>query len=205
MLYSASSSTCGKLFGKAATMKTIAAIAFVALLTGCAGSRSSVPPAGQLTSQTGSREPQYVTIQPGFGVEYLDTYAPVGPCQPGVLTIMSGRAPVTSLSFPAGQGPPLVVSNCNFFTPQNVIVYLNTPTYGAPVLRYTNQTITVDAPGPAQVTATWSAAGAPGPESAIRSPQSKTPLGTATPSPTATVTFTIGAPQSGNLSRRIQL
>jgi hypothetical protein len=102
-----------------------------------------------------------------------------------VLTIMvgsTGSYPAHNLSFPAGQGPPLVVSNCHFSIPQYVRVTLGTPAYGAPYLRQTDYTVTVDAPDAAQVTGTWTACGTTLP---------------CTPGLTGTVNFTIGPPDGG--------
>ncbi len=83
-----------------------------------------------------------------------------------------------------GQGPPLVVSGCNFQTPQYVRVTLGKPAYGTPFLRQTDYTVTVDAPGPAQVTATWTVCGPALPcDAGIK----------------GTVTFTIGPPSPGPL------
>jgi hypothetical protein len=112
-----------------------------------------------------------------------DTYAPVGVCHPGVLTLMvSTSYPATHLSFPAGQGPPILVSNCHFQTNQYVRVTLGTPAYGAPFLRATDYQVTVDAPDAAQVTATWTALG---------------PTLPGTPGLSGTISYTIGPPDNG--------
>jgi hypothetical protein len=121
----------------------------------------------------------------GATVTYYDQYAPTGgPCEPHELRIMNGNAPAESLSFPAGQGPPLVVSGCNFQTPQYVRVTLGNAAYGTPFIRQTDYTVTVDAPGPAKVTATWTACG---------------PTLPCDPGLKETVTFTIGPPSPGPL------
>ncbi|MBV9098773.1 MAG: hypothetical protein JO079_12030 [Frankiaceae bacterium] len=142
-------------------MRTIAAFVLVGLL----GIAAPPPPHGKTS------------------VTYYDTYGVVGPCSPGVLTLMNGYAPAHNLSFPAGQGPPLVVSLCNFSTPQYVQVTLGTPTSGAPFIRQSYYTVTVDAPDSAGVTATWTACGS-----------SST---CATPGLTGTVNYTIGPPDNG--------
>jgi hypothetical protein len=163
-------------------VKTISALAIVALLAGCSGGASSVPSNTPLTTSAQVRAPQ--TGGPGTtSVTYYDTYAPVGQCHPGVLTIMVGGSyPATSLSFPAGQGPPLQLSNCHFQTPQYVRVKLGTPEYGTPFVRQVDYTVTVDAPAAAKVTATWTALG---------------PTLPGSPGLTGTVTFTIGDPDTG--------
>ena len=161
-------------------MKTIASFALVALLAGCSGGGGSAP-----SNKTAPAAVGRAPLSGGPGtttLTYYDTYANVGQCSPGVLTIMNGYAPAHSLSFPAGQGPPLVVSNCNFTTPQYVRVTLGTPAYGAPFIRGSYYTITVDALDAAQVTATWTACG---------------PTLPCNPGLTGTVTFTIGPPGGG--------
>ena len=140
-------------------MKTIASIALAALLAGCNGGGAAPPPPPNRVAAAAERAPQ--SGGPGTtSVTYYDQYAPTGgPCKTHELTIMNGYAPAENLSFPAGQGPPLVVSGCNFQTPQYVMVKLDKPKYGAPFIRQTDYTVTVDAPGPAKVTATWTACG----------------------------------------------
>jgi hypothetical protein len=140
--------------------KTMTSFALFALLAGCSGGGGSVVsnlPAGAPAAAV--RAP--LSGGPGTTtVTYYDTYAPVGPCHPGVLTILVGGSfPTTHLNFSAGNGPPLIVSNCHFQTPQYVRVKLGTPDYGAPFIRQTDYTVTVDAPAAAQVTATWTALG----------------------------------------------
>ena len=106
--------------------KAIAYVAFVVLLTGCAGHGTSAPIQQQAT-HSGARLPRQ-TGGPGHAsLTYYDTLAVTGPCNPGVLTIMNSYTVAQNLSFPAGQGPPLTVSNCNFSTPQYVRVTLGTP------------------------------------------------------------------------------
>ena len=162
-------------------MKTIASLALVAMLAGCSGGGGSTAPSNPIAPAAIGRAPQ--NGGPGTtSITYYDTYANVGQCSPGVLTIMNSYAPAHNLSFPAGQGPPLVVSNCHFTTPQYVRVTLGTPAYGAPFIRQTDYTVTVDAPDAAQVTATWTACGATLP---------------CTPGLTGTVNFTIGPPDGG--------
>jgi hypothetical protein len=162
-------------------VKTIASLAFVALLAGCSGGGGSSAPTNQLAPAAVGRVP--LGGGPGTTtLTYYDTHADVGPCSPGVLTIMNGYAPAHNLSFPAGQGPPLVVSLCNFTTPQYVKVTLGTPAYGAPFIRNSFYTVTVDAPDAAQVTATWTACG---------------PTLPCTPGLTGTVNYTIGPPDGG--------
>jgi hypothetical protein len=162
--------------------KTITSFALVALLAGCSGGASSVVSQKPTTTSAAVKVPQ--SGGPGTTtVTYYDQYAPVGPCSPGVLTIMVGGSyPTTHLNFAAGNGPPLIVSNCHFQTPQYVKVTLGTPSYGAPFLRQTDYTVTVDAPDAAQVTATWTALG---------------PTLPGTPGLTGTVSFTIGPPDGG--------
>jgi hypothetical protein len=165
-------------------MRTIAAIALVALLAGCSGGGSTTP-----STSAAPAAPSAIGRTPHNGgpgttsIIYYDTYGVVGPCHTGVLTIMNGYAPASSLSFPAGQGPPLVLSLCNFSTPQYVRVTLGTPTSGSPFIRQTDYTVTVDAPDSAGVTAAWTACGS-----------SST---CATPGLTGTVTYTIGPPDDG--------
>ncbi|HTD36462.1 MAG TPA: hypothetical protein VK669_03015 [Candidatus Limnocylindrales bacterium] len=113
---------------------------------------------------------------------YYDTYAPVGQCHTGVLTLMNYYAPVTSLHFAAGNGPPLVVSNCNFSTPQYVLVTLGTPDYGSPYIRQSDYTVTVDAPDKAKVVATWTALG---------------PTLPGSPGTSGSVSYTIDPPDGG--------
>ncbi|HEY0396694.1 MAG TPA: hypothetical protein VGD01_19615 [Candidatus Elarobacter sp.] len=167
-------------------MKTILSFAMVALLAGCSGGATSVPTPSNPISVTAPaatvRAPQ--SGGPGTtSVTYYDTYAPVGPCTPHELTILAGGSfPVTHLDFAAGDGPPLIVSNCNFQTPQYVRVTLSKIQYGAPFIRQVDYTVTVDAPGPAQVTATWVALG---------------PTLPGHPGLKGKVTFTISAPSGG--------
>jgi hypothetical protein len=164
-------------------MKKIASVALIALLAGCSGGASSVQPgATNTTNQSAAVRVPKTQGGPGTtSLTYLDTYAPTGQCHTGVLTINNSYAPATNLSFPAGQGPPLILSNCNFSTPHYVRVTLGTPSYGTPYVRQTDYTVTVDAPDSAQVTATW------------------TDLGTTlpgTPGLSGTVNFTIGPPDN---------
>ncbi len=163
-------------------MKKLTSLALVALLAGCSGHASSVPPDQGTTTSSHARAPQ--SGGPGTTtLTYYDTYAPVGVCHPGVLTIMVGESyPATHLNFAAGNGPPLELSNCHFQTPQYVKVTLGTPDYGSPFIRQSAYTVTVDAPDAAQVTATWTALG---------------PTLPGTPGLTGTVSFTIGPPDGG--------
>lgn len=162
-------------------MKTIASLALVAFLAGCSGGGGSTAPSNPLAPGAIGRAPR--NGGPGTTtITYYDQYAPVGQCNPGVLTVNNGYAPAHSLSFPAGQGPPLVLSLCHFSTPQYVNVTLGTPAYGTPFIRQTDYTVTVDAADSAQVTGTWTACGATLP---------------CTPGLTGTVTFTIGPPDNG--------
>jgi hypothetical protein len=163
-------------------MKTIASVALIALLAGCSGGASSVPSNSVTTTSAATRAPQ-TTGGPGTtSVTYFDTYAPTGQCHAGKLTLNVSTFPATHLSFPAGQGPPIVVSNCNFQTNQYVRVELGKPDYGTPFVRQTDYTVTVDAPAAAQVTATWRALG---------------PTLPGDPGLKGTVTFTIGPPDTG--------
>jgi hypothetical protein len=143
-------------------LKTIPSIALIALLAGCSGGASSVPsnPTTNL-AQTGGARAIRSTGGPGTTtVTYYDTYAPVAPCTNHKLTLtVDGSYPATELSFSAGNGPPIIVSNCNFQTPQYVRVTLGEPAYGAPYVRQTDYTVTVDAPAAAKVKATWTALG----------------------------------------------
>ncbi|MDB5072561.1 MAG: hypothetical protein JWM87_3672 [Candidatus Eremiobacteraeota bacterium] len=164
-------------------MKTITSVALIALLAGCSGGASSVPSSNSVTTTSAAVRAPQTTGGPGTtSITYLDTYAPVGQCVPGKLSINNGFAPATHLSFPAGEGPPLVLSNCHFTTPHYVRVTLGEPEYGTPFVRQTDYTVTVDAPGPAQVTATWTDLG---------------PTLPGTPGLKGKVTFTIGPPSSG--------
>jgi hypothetical protein len=145
-------------------LKTTASIALVALLAGCSGGGSTIAssPSNPAAPAAVGRAPQ--SGGPGTtSITYYDTYAVVGPCEPHELTIMvgtTGSFPASDpMRFPATQGPPLIVSNCNFQTNQYVRVTLGEPAYGTPFLRQSETTITVDAPGPAKVTATWTACG----------------------------------------------
>ena len=171
-------------------MKTIVALALVALLAGCSGRTQSVP--NHEAAHSIGRAPQ--SGGPGTtSLTYYDTHADYGPCSSGVLTLLVGAymgypAPAT-LSFPAGQGPPIEVSTCNFTTPQYVRVTLGTPSYGTPFIRQTDYAATVDAPAAAQVTATWTALG---------------PTLPGTPGLSATVTYTIGASQTSNVLWKTQ-
>jgi hypothetical protein len=163
-------------------MKRFTSIALVALLAGCSGGASSVPPGSNTTTSAAVRAPR---TQGGPGtttLTYLDTYAPTGQCHTGVLTINNSYAPATNLSFPAGQGPPLTLSNCHFTTPHYVRVTLGTPSYGTPFVRQTDYTVTVDAADSAQVTGTWTDLG---------------PTLPGTPGLSGTVNFTIGPPDNG--------
>lgn len=153
-------------------------LAFLALLAGCSGHGSSAPAPGPAV-QNGVRAPQSLGGSGTTTLTYSDTYAPVGQCSPNVLTINNSSFPAQNLSFAAGQGPQLVLSNCNFTTPQYVSVKLGTPQYGYPYIRQDGYAITVDAFGPAKVTATWTALGTSLP---------------GTPGLSGTVTFTIGPP-----------
>jgi hypothetical protein len=166
-------------------------IAFLALLAGCSGHGSSAPAPGP-AAQGGARAPQSLGGSGTTSLTYYDTYAPTASCSSGVLTITNGSFAVQNLSFAAGQGQQLLVSNCNFTTPQYVKVTLGTPQYGYPYIRQDGYTITVDAFAPAKVTATWTALGTSLP---------------GTPGLTGSVTFTIGSPvdfttlwQTGNAS-----
>ena len=165
-------------------MKRIALAALVALLAGCAGHGSSAPPAGPISVHGGVRVPQSNGGPGTASLTYDDTWAPTGQCSPGVLTVNNTYAPAHNLSFAAGQGPPLVLSNCNFSTPQYVQVTLEKPKYGDPFIRQTDYTVTIDAPGPAKVTATWTACG---------------PTLPCDPGLKGDVTFTIGPPSPGPL------
>lgn len=167
-------------------MKTIASIALAALLAGCNGGGPSPPPMPSKPVAPAAAVRAPLSGGPGTtSVTYYDQYAPTGgPCEHHELTIMNGYAPAESLSFPAGQGPPLVVSGCNFQTPQYVVVTLGKPQYGTPFIRQTDYTVAVDAPGPAKVTATWTACG---------------PTLPCDPGLKGKVTFTIGPPSPGPL------
>ena len=168
--------------------KAIVSIALVALLAGCSGGGTSSVPSQNPAGAPAAAVRAPLSGGPGTtSVTYYDTYAPIGPCQPGKLTIMAGSTgsfPVTHLNFAAGDGPPLVVSNCHFQTPQYVRVKLGAPDYGSPFIRQTDYTVTVDAPGPAQVTATWTALG---------------PTLPGDPGLKGKVSFTISAPSGGGL------
>lgn len=169
-------------------MKTLMSFAIVALLAGCSGGASSVPtpsnPSSLSAPASAVRTPQ--SGGPGTtSVTYYDTYAPVGQCHPGELTIMVGGSfPATDLTFAAGDGPPLILSNCNFQTPRYVRVTLGKAKYGAPFLRQVDYTVTVDAPAAAEVTATWTDLG---------------PTLPGTPGLKGKVTFTITDPSGGGL------
>lgn len=166
-------------------MKTITSLALVALLAGCSGGgTSTVPPnsIAPVAPAAAVRAPQTVGGPGTTSLTYYDTYAPTGQCQPGRLTLNVSTFPVTHLSFPAGQGPPIVVSNCHFQTPQYVHVQLGHASYGTPFVRQTDYTVTVDAPAAAQVTATWTALG---------------PTLPGDPGRSGSVSFTIGDPASG--------
>jgi hypothetical protein len=161
-------------------VKTIISFALIALLAGCSGGASSVP-SKSLAPEAGVRVPQ--SGPDTVSVTYYDTYAPVGQCVPGKLVLMVGGSfPATELSFPAGEGPPIQVSNCNFDTPQYVLVTLAKPKYGAPFLRQTDYQVTVDAPAAAKVKATWTALG---------------PTLPGTPGLKGTIDYTIGDPSPG--------
>jgi hypothetical protein len=140
-------------------VKALTSVALVALLAGCAGGASSVssPSSRPMTTSAGPRVPH--NGGPGTtSITYYDTYAPDGECHPGKLTIMDSLFPVTDLSFAAGDGPPLVLSNCNFTTPQYVNVTLEVES-GSPFIRQTDYTVTIDAPAAARAKATWTALG----------------------------------------------
>lgn len=163
--------------------RLLLSFAIVALLAGCSGGASSNLPNQHSMGSGALRAPH--NGGPGTTtLTYYTQYAPVGQCHTGVLTLMNGYAPVTSLSFAAGNGPPLVVSNCNFQTPQYVKVTLGTPDYGAPFIRQTDYTVTVDAADSAKVVATWTALG---------------PTLPGTPGLQGTVSYTIGPPDGGGL------
>lgn len=165
-------------------MKSIASVALVVLLAGCQGGAASPPPPpNRIAPAAVGRAP--LSGGPGTTtLTYYDTHADVGPCENNKLTIMNGFAPANDLSFPAGEGPPLTVSLCNFTTPQYVQVTLEKPKYGDPFIRQTDYTVTVDAPGPAKVTAIFTACG---------------PTLPCDPGLKAKVTFTIGPPSPGPL------
>lgn len=165
-------------------MKKFTSIALIALLAGCSGGASSVQP-GTTTNATNQsaavRKPQTQGGPGTTSLTYLDTYAPTGQCHTGVLSINVSYFPAVNLSFPAGQGPPLVLSNCNFTTPHYVRVTLGTPDYGTPFVRQTDYTVTVDAADSAKVTGTWTDLG---------------PTLPGTPGLSGTVNFTIGPPDN---------
>jgi hypothetical protein len=158
--------------------KIACTIAFLALLAGCSGHGSSVPAPGP-AAQGGARATKSLGGAGTTSLTYSDTYAPGGQCSPNALTINNSTFAAQNLSFSAGQGPQLVLSNCNFTTPQYVRVTLGTPQYGYPYIRQDGYAITVDAFAPAKVTATWTALGTSLP---------------GTPGLTGSVTFTIGSP-----------
>jgi hypothetical protein len=162
--------------------KTITSFALFALLAGCSGGGGSV--SNLPASAPGAvRAPLYNGGPGTTTLTYYDTYAPVGTCNTGVLTILVGGSyPATHLNFAAGDGPPMIVSNCHFQTNQYVKVTLGTPAYGSPFIRQTDYTVTVDAPAAAQVTATWTALG---------------PTLPGTPGLTGTVSYTIADPSGG--------
>jgi hypothetical protein len=163
--------------------RIVSSLALVALLAGCSGSASTVPANSKQSVPSGGVRTVKTTGGPGTtSLTYLSTYAPYGPCSGPGLTIMAGYFPVTSLSFAANDGPPLVVSNCHFSTPHYVNVTLGTPAYGSPFVRQTDYTVTVDSTNKASVTATWTDLG---------------PTLPGTPAATATVSFTIGDPDTG--------
>lgn len=166
-------------------VKAITSLALFALLAGCAGGAATVP-SGSTSAAAPSAAVRAPRSNGGPGtttLTYYDTYAPVGQCHSGVLTLMVGGSyPSTALSFPAGQGPPIEVSNCNFQTNQYVRVTLGTPSYGAPYISQTAYNVTVDAPDAAKVTATWTALG---------------PTLPGTPGLSGSITYTIGPPDNG--------
>jgi hypothetical protein len=167
------------------TRETLALFALVALAAGCSsGHGTSTLPgsAGGSGSQGAARAPRYNGGPGTTTLTYYDTYAPVGQCTAGQLTLMSYYTPVHDLSFAAGNGPPLVVSNCNFSTPQYVKVTLGTPAYGSPYIKQVDYTVTVDADAAAKVTATWTALG---------------PTLPGTPGTSGMVNYTIGDPDGG--------
>jgi hypothetical protein len=162
--------------------KTITLVALMALLAGCSGGGSGV--VSKLPGATAGTVKTPQSGGPGTTtLTYYTQYAPVGQCSTGVLTLMVGGSyPATHLNFAAGNGPPLVVSNCHFSTPQYVKVQLGTPDYGSPYISQTAYNVTIDAAAAAQVTATWTALG---------------PTLPGTPGLTGTVSFTIGDPDGG--------
>ncbi|MDB5071843.1 MAG: hypothetical protein JWM87_2954 [Candidatus Eremiobacteraeota bacterium] len=154
-------------------------IMFLALLAGCSGHGSSTPAPGP-AAQSGARAPQSLGGVGTTSLTYNATYTTYsGSCNPNTLLLTTGSYAVQNLSFPAGQGPQLYVANCNFTTPQYVRVTLGTPQYGYPYIRQDAYKTTVDAFGPAKVTATWTALGTSLP---------------GTPGASGSVTFTIGSP-----------
>ncbi len=161
--------------------KLLYAVAFVTLLAGCSGHGASAPPSatGGHASNGGARAPRSIGGTGTTSLTYYDQYAVTTNCNASGLTITNGYYAVSSASFAAGQGPQLMVSTCNFSTPQYVKVTLGTPAYGFPYIRQDGYMITVDAFGPAQVTATWTALG---------------PTLPGTPGLSTTVTYTIGSP-----------
>ena len=165
-------------------MKTLTSLVLVALLAGCSGGASSVTSPSSNTAHTsaGPRVPHYNGGPGTTSITYYDTYAPYGPCNGSGLTIMNSTFPVTSLSFAANDGPPLVLSNCHFTTPHYVNVSLGTPAYGHPYVKQVDYTVTIDSTDAASVTATWTDLGPTLPGSALN---------------TGTVSFTIGDPDTG--------
>ena len=165
-------------------MKTLTSLVLVALLAGCSGGASSVTsaPSKAATTSGGPRVPHYNGGPGTTSITYYDTYAPYGGCPGSGLVIMTSSFPVTSLSFAANDGPPLMVGNCHFTTPHYVNVTLSTPAYGHPFVRQSDYTVTVDSVDKASVTATWTDLGPTLPGSALN---------------TGTVSFTIGDPDTG--------
>jgi hypothetical protein len=155
-------------------------IAAIAMLAGCSGHGSSTPRSGPAV-QSGSHAVKSLGGSGTTTMTYYDQYAPTGgPCNASGLTIVNGTIAASNISFAAGQGPQLVLSNCGgFTTSQYVSVALGTPQYGHPYIRQDGYATTIDAYAPAKVTATWTALGSSLP---------------GTPGATGTVTVTIGSP-----------
>ncbi len=94
---------------------------------------------------------------------YTTTIANPGPCNENLLTIMVENSyPAYDISYTHGEAPPLMVSNCNFTAGHIVQVTLDTPAYGAPfIAQYVQNSVAIDAPGPAAVLGTWTDMGDP--------------------------------------------
>lgn len=94
---------------------------------------------------------------------YTTTVANTGPCNENVLTIMNGLAPASpAIAYDHGEAPPLTVANCNFTAGHVIGVALDTPKYGSPyVTSYVQNSVAIDADGPAEVLATWTDLGDP--------------------------------------------